>query len=207
MRRRRAFVGALALVTVGIIAGLLLSRGGSLVRKDPPTPQLAFAASVEQVAGGSKAAPQDKVKAESDAIVKIFTDWYQEAFVDPKRWGDGKFEGLADHFAAEAKQAFTRDIASLTIAEARTELRRVDTPQGTVKVTLYFHDGNPQYAVADVSFRAVGQLKRSGAVPLRISQRGAYFLRKVGGDWKIFSFRAHQDQVQPSPTPTASPTS
>lgn len=202
MRRRRAFVGVLGLVTVGVIAGLLFSRGGSLVRKDPPTPQLAFAASVEQVAGGAKAAPQDKVKSESDAIVKMFTEWYQEAFVDPKRWGDGTFAGLADHFTAEAKPAFTRDVKSLTIAEARTELRRVERPSGSVKVTVYFHDGNPQYAVADVTFSAVGTMKRSGAVPLQISQRGSFFLRKVGGDWKIFSFRAHQDQVQPSPTPT-----
>ena len=54
MRRRRALVGALAMVTVGAIAGLLLSRGGTILKKkEPPTPVLALAASVEPVSGGA----------------------------------------------------------------------------------------------------------------------------------------------------------
>jgi hypothetical protein len=207
VRRRRAFVIALAIVTVGVLAGIVLTRGGGIAgKKDLPTPQLVFASSVEPVSGGSKTAPQGKVKDESGAIVTLFTEWYQEAFVDPKKWGDGTFADLAGHFTADAKAAFNRDKAALTIAEARTELKRVDSPLGSVKVTVYFHDGNPQYAVADVTFKAVGTMKRKGVPPLQISQRGSYFLRKVDGGWKIFSFKAHEEQVQPSPTPTASPT-
>lgn len=196
----------LGIVTVGVLAGILLTRGGGIVgKKDPPIPNLSFASSLESVAGGTKAASQDKAKDESAVIVKLFTDWYQEAFVDPGKWGDGAFTDLADRFTDDAKASFARDKGALTIAEARTELKRVDSPQGSVKVTIYFQDGAPQYAVADVSFKAVGTMKRKGAAPLQITQRGSYFLRKVGGDWKVFSYKAHQDQVQPSPSPTASP--
>lgn len=208
MRRRRAFVIGLGILTIGVVAGILLTRGGGIIKKkEPPIPTLVFASSVEPVSGGGKTASQGKVQDESAAIVKIFSEWYQEAFVDPGKWGDGTFTDLAGHFTPDAKAAFNRDKAALTIAEARTELKRVDAPQGSVKVTVYFHDGNPQYAVADVIFKAVGTLKRKGAVPLHISQRATYFLRKAAGGWKIFSFKAREDQVQPSPTPTASPTS
>lgn len=209
MRRRRAFVIILGVFTLGVIAGLILTRGGEIAKKqEPPTPTLALVATVDPVSGSSKAAPAGPAKTESDAIVAIFNNWYQEAFVDPKKWGEDTFEGFAGTFTDDAKASFRRDLASLTIAEARTELKRVEEPTGTIRVTLYFDAaGKPQYAVAAVTFKAVGTLKRKGAIPLEISQRGSFFLRKVGGDWKVFSFTAHQDQVQPSPSPTASPTS
>src|SRR5207249_1174455 len=94
-------------------------------------------------------------KAETDTLVKMFNDYYQEAFVDPRKWGDGTFKDLKAHFASDVQPSFVKDINSLTIGEARTELRRVDLDVNTLAVTVYFDSHvRPSYAVVVARFNA-----------------------------------------------------
>lgn len=206
-RRRRALaLGVLVALIAGV--GLLLTRGdgGPLRKRERPTPVLKFVARVLNVNQG-KAAPASAQQAEGDAIVALFNDYYQTAFVDPKKWGDGTFPGIATLFAAEAQASFTRDVASLTIGEARIELKRVDPTTGTLVVTVYYDPkGAPTFAVAVATFRATGTLRRAGP-SLIIGQTGTFYLEKAQDAWKIMAYDATQNQEQPTPSPTASPTS
>lgn len=205
-RRRRTFA-VLGLLGVAVIVVVLLTRGGGpLGKKEPPIPTLQFVATAKHVP--QSAAPAGGVQqAEADALTTMFNDYYQTAFVDPGKWGDGTFGDLAGLFTDDAKASFTKDIASLTIGEARTELKRVDLNKSLLGLTIYY-DGKskPTLAVAAVLFDARGTLKRTGP-PLMIHQTASYYLQKMGDAWKITAYDANETQETPTPSPTASPSS
>lgn len=194
----------LGLIVVAIAAVLLLTRDGG-GPGDAPIPTLEFVAKTKHVSQ-AKAAPANVQQGEVEAITTMFNDYYQTAFVDPGKWGDGTFEDLADLFAEDAKASFTRDLASLTIGEARTELRRVDLGPNFFGVTVYYDSKqNPTFAVTTVNFEGRGTLKQAGPA-VTIKQSATYWLQKIDGDWKITSYDTNETQTTPTPTPTASAT-
>jgi len=203
-RRRRTFA-VLGLLIAGILAVVLLTRGGGGGPGDAPIPTLAFDAKTKHVFQG-KAAPADVQQGEVEAITTMFNDFYQTAFIDPDRWGNGTFEDLAGLFADDVKSSFTRDLPSLTIGAARTELKRVDLGPNFFGVTVYYDSKQkPTFAVTTVAFEGRGTLKRSGPV-VTIKQSATYWLQKLGDDWKITSYDTNETQTTPTPSPTASAT-
>jgi hypothetical protein len=137
----------------------------------------------------------------------MFSEYYQDAFVDPSKWGDGTFEGLADMFADDAKASFQRDLPALTIGEAREELERVDLGPNSLGVSVYYDSKQkPTFAVAAVQFEGHGTLKDAGPL-VTIKQAATYYLQKVGSDWKITAYDTNETQTTPTPSPTASPSS
>ena len=205
-RRRRTFlvVGVLALAGV---AAFLLTRGGGLGGSDEPaTPTMQFVAKPKHVFQGKAVGPSVQ-QAEVQSITEMFNEYYQQAFVDPEAWGDGTFADLAGMFADDAKAAFTKNLPSLTIGEARTELERVDLGRNFFGVTVYYDSRQrPTFAVTSVQFEGRGTLKRSGP-PVTIKQAATYWLQKLGDAWKITAFDTNETQTTPTPSPTATPTS
>lgn len=202
-RRRRTFF-VLVLLVAAVVVVALLSRGGGIGTKENPIPTLAFTTKMAVVNQG-KAADRETRKAEGDAIEKMFNEYYQVAFVDPRKWGDGKFEDLLDKFSKEVQASFTKDLSSLTIGPARIELERVDPTAASLGVTVYYDTkSKPTFAVAAATFNARGTLKQSGP-PLFIKQKATFYLQRTGDGWRITSYDAEQSQETPTPTPTASP--
>jgi len=198
-RRRRTITLFVLLVVVVIVVALLSRSGGE---KESPTPTLAFATKVAVVNQGK--APDAGVQEEqSKAIEKMFNDYYQEAFVDPKKWGDGKFEDLKALFAEDAQASFTKDIQALTIGQGRVDLKRVEPGASDLVITIYY-DGKsqPMFAVAAASFNARGTLKTTGPA-VTIKQKATFYLQKSGEKWVITAYDA--DQTQNTPTPSPSP--
>src|SRR5207253_1210188 len=121
-RRRRTFA-LLGLLVLVVVVLLVIPRGGGTGR--PPgqtTPVLSFAATHKNITQGKKLPDGGTVSGNQDQITKMFNDFYQTAFIDPGKWGDGTFGKLRDLFAKDAQASFTKDLATLTIGEARTEL-------------------------------------------------------------------------------------
>ena len=205
-RRRRTFA-VLGLLVAVVIILLVLPRGGTGRPGGAKTPQLAFARSLTIVGLKTPAEAAARL-APFDEITKMFTDFYQEAFVDPAKWGDGTFEDLKKLFAEEAQPAFTKELASLTIGEARTELKFVDpVPGSSLKISVFFDSkAAPMYATAAVNFGGRGTLKQKGPV-LLIKQTASFYMQRAGETWVITSFDADQTQEtpsSPSPSPSAS---
>jgi len=205
-RRRRTFT-ALVLLVVAVIVVALLSRStGGPGSKGNPVPQLAFVAKVDSVSQASSP-PSATRQAEAQSLQKMFTDFYEEAFVDPRKWGNGQFDDLKSMFAQSAQTSFTRDLTSLTIGQARTQLKRVDPKVANMVVTVYFDaKQKPTYAVVAATFSAVGTLKSSGP-RVTIRQKATFYLTKSGGTWTITAYDADQTQdtpASPSPTPSSS---
>ena len=205
--RRRRTISALVLLVVAVIVVALLSRStGGPGSKGNPVPQLAFVAKVNAVSQSSS--PDSATRqAEAQKLQTMFTDFYQEAFVDPRKWGDGRFEDLKKLFAQEAQTSFTRDLPSLTIGQARTQLKRVDPKTANLVVTVYYDaKQKPTYAVVAATFDAIGTLKSSGP-RVTIKQKASFYLTKSGGTWTITAYDVDQTQdtpSSPSPTPSSS---
>lgn len=206
-RRRRTFA-VLGLLGVAVLAVVLLTRGGGpLGGPDvPPIPTLKFVAKTKHVFQG-KAASAGAQQGEAETLTKMFSEFYQEAFVDPDAWGDGTFSDLDGLFADDVKASFTRDLPSLTIGTARTELKRVDLGPNYLGITIYYDSKQkPTFAVASVQFEGRGTLKRAGPT-VTIKQSATYYLQKLGSSWMITAYDTNETQTTPTPTPTASSTS
>src|SRR5207253_10472571 len=109
---------AAVIAVVAIIIGKLAGGGPG---KEPPTPQTNFVATVVPETDAARAPKPAAVQKERDAIKKILDDWFQTAFVDPKKFGDGSFKDAESHFAKEARDQFRKDIPTLTIGETPTD--------------------------------------------------------------------------------------
>lgn len=189
-----------ALATCLILAALAGACSGSRAGGDAVV-QLSFEQTVDVVAENEAA--QQEARDHARAIVGLITDWYQMAFVDPAGWRDPSFPEVTRLFSGEARTQVKREIESVTIGDARDEVRSVAPKDAAVKVTVYVdEDGRTDYAVADVSFHGIGTLKEEG-VPLDIVQKATYFFRLDDGGWRIFAYQARNDHAQ-NPAPGGS---
>jgi hypothetical protein len=166
---------------------------------------VAFVASIKG-ATNAKSAPSKAVTVEGQQIVTMLNDWYEQAFVNTDKFGDGTFPDIAKHFTAAARTKFDTDHETLTIGRARTEVKRVDPTTQTAKVTVYFNNGRPTYAIAAVHFAASATMKQSGAYPLKIDQTATYTFQKTTQGWVVSYYSGNQTQnsIVPSPSPSAS---
>jgi hypothetical protein len=205
--RRRRTVAVVGLLVLVVVVLLVLPRGGGTGRpKGQTTPILSFAATHKNITQGKKLPDAGTVSGNQDQLTKMFNDFYQTAFIDPQKWGDGTFGKLRDLFAKAAQASFTKDLTSLTIGEARTELRFVDPMPSTLVVTVYYDkNAKPTFAVAAADFNGRGTPKTTGPAVL-IHAKATFYMQRAGNDWTITYYDAKQTQesVSPSPSPSAS---
>ena len=190
-----------------LIANLAGGKKKSGANPPPGVAKVAFVVAVKGETDAKKPPPIGSVKKESDQIVSMLNDWYEQAFVDTSKFGDGTFPDIATHFVAAASTSFSKDLATLTIGDARTEVKRVDPTTQSVKVTVYFGNGKPTYAIAAVHFTANATMKQSGAYPLTIDQLVTYDFQKTAQGWVVTYYSAKQTQHSVVPSPSASATS
>lgn len=192
------------IAAVALAAALAACIGSG--RGSDPVAVLAFEPTIEVVAATDAAIPP-KAHDEAQELVRTFTGLYQRAFVDPEGWKDPEFPYVLDLFDSGARGRARAELGSLTIGDARDEVRRVTPAASTIKVTVYVDAaGKPSYAVAAVAFSATGALKEAGP-PLSIVQKAVFWLRPADGGWRVFAYQARNDQAQnpASPSPSPSP--
>ena len=202
---RAGIVAALAIAAAGV--GVSLIGGSSDPADEEPTPVVAFEATIS---GEGDSKPSDEaVQAEGEKIVELLDDWYQQAFVDPEKFGDGTFPEVAATFDEAARIAFAEDVDALTIGPAREEVERVEPTTATATITVFFEKGKtPTWATAAVSFAATATLKDETAPPVGIDQTVTLFLRRTDEGWLVSTYYdAHQEQrsIETSPSPSGSP--
>ncbi|MGZ4124012.1 MAG: LCP family protein [Actinomycetota bacterium] len=199
-RSTRALVAVLVVAVVAVIGVLAIIPGGSngpvvaptgTPAPPPSTPPARYALEVAlgQVTGRGPAGtvhPRD-LRAAASALRSTFTDLYETAFVDPRRWGGGRFPGLERFFAPQARPGARRHLEQLTLGRVARQLESVRPHRA--KLGLRFATdgaGHPVVAFADMRFTATGTAGPGVRVP--IAQRGRYVLQRTHGAWRIESF-------------------
>jgi hypothetical protein len=200
---RSILIGFGIVIVIALIVGNL---GGGKQTPEPPTAQVSFDTSVQTQHEGKNVAP-GAADAERSAITTVLNDWFQTAFVDTKKFGDANFPSVQAHFAKEARASFTKDLATLTIGDARDEVKRVAPDVARARIALYFANQTPTFALVRVTFSATATMKDKTAPPLRIVFTGDLTLEKQNGTWVVTYYKANQTQnsVQPSPSGSTSP--
>jgi hypothetical protein len=207
-RQQRLLRTGIGVVVIIVLAAVIANLAGG--KKKPgstPPPgiaQVAFVASVKGATDAKSPPAKGALTKESKQIVSMLNDWYEQAFVNTEKFGDGTFPDIAKSFTAAASMSFTKDLATLTIGEARTEVKRVDPTAQTAKVTVYFGNGKPTYAIAAVHFAATASMKQSDAYPLKIDQVVTYDFQKTAQGWVVTYYSGNQTQKSVVPSPSAS---
>jgi hypothetical protein len=191
-------------VVAALIANLAGGKKKTGVNPPPGVAKVAFVAAAKGETDAKVAPSRSSVSKESAQIVSMLNDWYELAFVDTSKFGDGTFPDIAKNFTQAARTSFTRDLTTLTIGQARTEVKRVDPTTQTAKVTVYFSNGKPTYAIAAVHFVANATMKQSGAYLLKIDQTVTYNFSKTSQGWVVTYYTAKQAQNSVVPSPSAS---
>jgi hypothetical protein len=198
-------------VVIVVLAALIanLAGGGKKTpgaAAPPGVAQVAFVVAAKGETDTRSAPSKSALTKETNQIVSMLNDWYEQAFVNTDKFGDGTFPDIAKNFTAAAGTSFSKDIAMLTIGDARTEVKRVDPTTQTAKVTVYFSKGTPTFAIAAVRFVANATMKNSGAYPLKIDQTITFDFQKTGQGWVVtyYSGKQAQNSIVPSTSPSAS---
>ena len=201
-----------ALIVLLAIGGALFAIGRKSTpdtekKRAEPTPQVAFSVAAFKAYGEEKkAAPT--AAADRASIVAFFNAFYETAFVDPAQWKDPTFATLAASFTPEAKASFAKDLGALTIAEGRTEFKRVEPSLAQLRISVYYDKaGRPAYAVAAAHFTAKATTNQKRTID--VAQDATYRLQRSGTSWLIFSYQASATQdtpPSPTPSPSGSPT-
>lgn len=197
--RRTVLLAILGLGAAAFLVGRLTGGG----EPEKPIAKVAFETSIrgEGAPKPEKGAPETEAK----AIEAMFNDFYQRAFVDPDSFSDERYPEVADHFQASARTAFEKDLATLTIGDAATEVERVDPTTATARIIVFFDEGKATLASVGIRFRADATMKTEGP-GLRINQRATFHLVREGDAWRIAYYEdASQTQTSIEPTPSGSP--
>lgn len=155
-----------------------------------PDPEPAFELSVElgRVRGRG---PHGRVGARrlaepAQAVLQTMTELYSAGFVDPERWGGGRFPGLLRHFARDLRTQARGDLKHLTLGRAASELDAVRPRRARLDVRFLTDTARrPIVAFAEMDFAAAGV---AGEAEVRIRHRGRYVLRSEEGRWRVAAY-------------------
>jgi hypothetical protein len=200
--RAAAAVGVVALI---VVAGFFLLGGNvPLIDGDDDPGEFGFDLKRVRASSTSRTLPAElgDVAEEAGGQVKETMDeLYFRAFIDASSWGDyGAVFELYDEEAATRAEA---DTEVLTLGSTADDVyRTVEPTVGTLSVVILTDPTDaPVEAVARVLFRADARLKDGSSTVLTSS--GAFFLRRVDGEWRIFAYRLDRnEEAAPGPSPT-----
>lgn len=204
--RVAAAAGVVALI---VVAGFFLLGGDvPLIDGDDDQGEFGFELKRVRASSTSRTPPAElgDVAQEAGAEVKETMDeLYLQAFVDEGSWGD--YRAAFDLFEEEAASKAEADTEVLTLGSTADDDYQALEPQvGTLSVVVLTDPKDaPVEAVARVLFRADARLKDGSST--MITSSGAFFLRRDGGEWRIFAYRLDRNEEAAggtSPTEEAS---
>ena len=192
-------------VALALLALILFIIGRLSGNSGPGPARLKFETQVLPPQSDVRTAGPSDVDAEARAVTSVLEDWFQSAFIDPKRFADGRFEDAMRNFSSEARRSFRQDVATLTIGPARTELSRVVPELARARIAMFLEGGSTsRFAIADITFRARGIPNAQGNAPLRIQFTGRVTLERQDR-WLVTLYEAKQTQNTVQRTAERSP--
>lgn len=173
------------------VGGYVLSRPDTgtpgTAATEPPVPDFSFDLGRTRISAVDDRPSDASREAAVEEVHLLLDDLYTLGFVDPDRWQDGTFPGLADFFDGPAARQAVEDLDDLTLGTAATQLRRVEPRRSRLVVSLLFDEEEaPVSAFAETAFRAGGTA--SDGTGVRIEHEARFLLRPSAGGWRIVGY-------------------
>ena len=202
--------GAVALFTGGDDGGPLIDLP-VLGNDDPETPEFAFEVRkvVPETTSETKAKELiDTARKVADQVKVVLDTLYLQGYVEPDTWGDfGSIEGTFDEAARQQARA---DLDAITLGAAGAETYSFLQPErGTLVVDVLTDEGDaPVQALAFATFSGLAEGPEGTFT--EIQSKASFFLHKVDGEWRIYSYRVKRKdrpaQAPATATPSSTPT-
>jgi len=202
---------AIAVVVVALLAigGFLLFGGDvPLIDEGPDAPgEFSFEMKGLRASTTSRTPPaqlRDTIREAGTGVKATMDELYLRAFVDMDSWGD--YEAAFAVFDGPAAARAEADGDVLTLGLDANEVYDALTPTTkTLSITILTDRKDaPASAIAQVRFQADAQAQDGSST--QVSSSGAFFLRPVEGEWKVFAYQVDRDdQASEEPSPTGSP--
>ncbi len=147
---------------------------------------------------------RDTIREAGTGVKATMDELYLRAFVDSDSWGD--YEAAYALFDGPAAARAEADAEVLTLGADANEVYDALTPTiKTLSITILTDPKDaPATATALVRFQA--DARGQDGASTQVLSSGAFFLRPVEGEWKIFAYRVDRDdQAAGEPSPTGSP--
>lgn len=139
--------------------------------------------------------PRSRLRATRRGVERTIADLYTLGFVDREAWGEGRFPGLAELFAPDARARARRDRAVLTLGEAARRITAVRGARARLSMrVLTDQRRRPTAVLAEVWFRATAL---QGEREAKVRHHGSYVLRRLRRGWRIVSYDL-RGQVPPA---------
>ena len=120
------------------------------------------------------------------AVAETMSELYSIGFVDPAKWGGGRFPELPGVFAASAWGRARDDLERLTLGRTARSLDAVRPKPARLDVEFVTDSrGRPAVAFASIRFEGVGV---AGDVEIPLKHEGEYTLRRMHGAWRIVAY-------------------
>ena len=126
-------------------------------------------------------------------VVELVNNYYNNAFLDPGKWGDGAHPELANLFTEEAKPNVAPRIGILALGDVSRALTEVTPDKQQIdRLTLYFDtDINQPLGAVTTSFEATATPTDEGGGPVKIVHTGTFWLQPEGDGFRISAFDAN----------------
>jgi hypothetical protein len=196
----RLMLVALSLVLLGISIPLALSRQDEeTAQPRPPAsapPRIPFAFALDDVrtsttgTGGKNVA--DGVASD---IQTSLSGFYDQAFLDPLARTEGIPLGVWEVFAETLRDRATRDAEALTLGEVAAQVAALEVTRSSLDVRVLLDPrGRPHAAVAEVVFRAAGEI--TSGEQIRVINRASFIFRPSSGVWLIVGYPSADTTVK-----------
>lgn len=141
---------------------------------------------------------QDRPEAGANAgnrlpqVVNLINGYYNTAFVDPAKWGDGAHPELAGFFTEEAKPHVGPRIGVLALGDVSRSVTDVRPDKQSIDRLTFYFDADPgqPLGVVTTSFEATATPSEEDGEPVKILHSGTFWLQPEGDGFRISAFDA-----------------
>jgi hypothetical protein len=223
-RRRLVIQVAAAVVALALIGWAILAlTGGSTPSTLPsggpgaPSPGVSptvpgrplffFPIEAKQPAVTGKPATDEAQNAAIEIGGRL-SPFYDTVFMDPSTWGNGVPDTAWGIFDPSILDRVKGDAAAFTLGDGAADIAKLSVDESSLAVKVLLDPkGHPADAVAEVTFKASGELKDGLAVS--VTNHASLLLRVEGGQWFVVGYPSATTNVQTasasaSPTPSGS---
>ena len=193
-KRSSALAFAVVLVIAPVLGACDGDRASRERAKEPPPATANFQViETRGIDAQDRPEAQAAASAASAGVTATVNAYYNAAFIEKGKWGQGLHPDLASFFTADVQAQVAPQLAALALADIAPAITRVDPTKQEVPILTFQiePDMTAPLAVATVLFEATATAVEKKNSPVKIAHTATFWFVKEGDVYKITGFKTH----------------